>query len=45
MAEDIRKFLLADENKEMEPLTAVYLFNAARAEFIAKIIKPASYFL
>lgn len=41
VAERIRKLLLDPENKSMKPLTEVYLFGAARAEYIADFVRPS----
>ncbi len=40
LAEEIRKLLLADASKGMDPLTEILLFEAARAEFVRKKVKP-----
>lgn len=41
MAEQIRRMILSAENREMEAITEVLLFAAARAENVAKVIRPA----
>ena len=43
ISEEIRNILLSPEesNSQMEPLTEVYLFAAARAQSLREIVKPA----
>src|SRR3989344_1107197 len=41
VAERIRDVVLDPQNKDMAPLTAMYLFSAARAEYISRFVKPA----
>lgn len=41
LSEQIRNIILDDKYKDMEPLTEALLFIAARAENVAKVIKPA----
>lgn len=41
LADDIRRFILAEHDEEIHPDTELMLIFAARAQHIAKVIKPA----
>ena len=41
IAETIRQILLNDENSDIRPLTELLLYEAARAQHVDEIIKPA----
>lgn len=41
IGEKIRELLLDPENKEMTPLTEVYLYAAQRAQHVSQVIRPA----
>jgi dTMP kinase len=39
--EDIRNIMFGDEAKPLEPMTWAFLMNAARAQLVATVIRPA----
>lgn len=41
ISEDIRNILLSAQNREMDPLTELFLFSASRAQLVKEVIIPA----